>query len=433
VNDRHYFPIDDQRSLPIQVFWLFVISDLISKTPDFICKRSAISDTIRPHLVPDKFNNLVFSIGDPIMALSSYLRPEKRKRLLGGFGALVFVVLVSLGVMANKGWLPSTDPISGKKTGWFGKELPKNASSSWNPLAAPLPTPTLQLSKELIYAGQRLLAVEDANANAAPSADIAVWRPSTGVWYVLDAQQTTATWGTSSTDQPVPGDYDGDGKTDFSVFRESTGEWFIQNSGGGSPTTLTWGASGDTPAPADYDGDGRTDAAVYRPSSGTWYIFQSSTESMTQYTWGVGTDTPVCADYDGDGRADIAVWRPSTGEWSILQSSNGAYVQSTWGASGDTPVPADYDGDGKADTAVFRPTNGNWYINRSTAGSITYTWGQSGDKVVHNDYDADGKVDIGTWRPSTGQWNILKSSDSNLKQHTWGQNGDIPVPAFYRR
>jgi hypothetical protein len=87
-------------------------------------------------------------------------------------------------------------------------------------------TATPVLSKEYVYAGSRLVAVEDANANAAPPADLAVWRPSSGMWYVLGgvagSAQTFAQWGISS-DIPVPGDFDGDGKTDFSIYRPSSG------------------------------------------------------------------------------------------------------------------------------------------------------------------------------------------------------------------
>ena len=119
------------------------------------------------------------------MSLFAPLSAEKRRKIVYGVSAVVICVFVGLGVFAKNGWLPKTDPLSGKKTGWFGQELPKNAGSTWNPLAAPLPTATPQLSKEYIYAGQRLLTVEDANANAAPPADLAVWRED-GQFIALD-------------------------------------------------------------------------------------------------------------------------------------------------------------------------------------------------------------------------------------------------------
>jgi hypothetical protein len=168
------------------------------------------------------------------------------------------MLLLTAGLFAKNGWFPSADPLSGRKTGWFGKELAKNSAGNWNPLAAALPTPTPQLSKEYIYAGSRLLAVVDAGAQEVPPADLAVWRPSSGAWWVLGgqgSQQVTQSWGTNG-DDPVEGDYDGDGKTDFAVFRTSNSTWYFINSSTNTTSGYTFGASGDVPAQADYDGDG---------------------------------------------------------------------------------------------------------------------------------------------------------------------------------
>ena len=88
-------------------------------------------------------------------------------------------------------------------------------------------------------------------------------------------------------DVPVPADYDGDARTDFAVFRNSTGEWFILNSGSATLTTTTWGAPtlGDVPVATDYDGDGRADIAVYRKTSGEWFVNNSSS-GFKLTTWG---------------------------------------------------------------------------------------------------------------------------------------------------
>ena len=59
------------------------------------------------------------------------------------------------------------------------------------------------------------------------------------------------------------GDYDGDGKTDIAVWRPSTGVWYaLPSSNPSSYTTRQWGISSDIPTPDDFDGDGKAEVAV---------------------------------------------------------------------------------------------------------------------------------------------------------------------------
>jgi uncharacterized delta-60 repeat protein len=199
-------------------------------------------------------------------------------------------------------------------------------------------------------------------------------------------------WG-SFGDIPIGGDYDGETQrfnnlfrksTELAIFRPSTGDWWIYNRSNNTSYAVHWGANGDKPVPADYDYDGITDYAIYRPSTGAWWVHRSSDDSYFTLQFGTATDIPLTGDFDGDGRADFTVYRPSEGNWYQYLTTEGFRVV-RFGLPTDIPVPGDYDGDGRHDVAVFR--QGVWYILQSTEGLKIVQWGNATDSPVAVRYD----------------------------------------------
>jgi minor extracellular serine protease Vpr len=266
-------------------------------------------------------------------------------------------------------------------------------------------------------------------------ADLSVFRPSTGNWY-LSRSSDNAFIGVqfgANGDLIAPADFDGDGKTDISVFRPSDGGWYRLNSSNNTFTPVQFGASGDLPAPGDFDGDLKADICVYRPSAGSWFRINSSNNQFIAAQFGVAEDKPLVGDFDGDGKSDLALFRPSNGTWYRINSSNDTFSPNQFGAPGDLPVAADYDGDGKTDLAVYRSSIGDWYIINSGNSSFTgLHFGATEDLPAPADYDGDGKSDLVVFRPSSGTWYLLRTT-AGFTGIQFGATGDIPAPnAFIR-
>lgn len=224
-------------------------------------------------------------------------------------------------------------------------------------------------------------------------------------------------------------DFDGDGRSDYAVFRPSTGQWFLRYSSTGATASFYWGMQGDIPVPANVSGDARAELIVYRPSNGTWYIRNSDGTSRS-VQWGVNGDHPVPMDWNNDGKAELAVYRPPAvggttyGMWYILASDGLTYTWIEWGEYGDCPLVGDFNGDGKTDIAQYRGTNGTWYIvyNNLTTGS--YQWGVWGDiPIVQKN---SGKHLLTVWRPSTNTFYSKNAVTGATSTVTWGEPGDIP-------
>ncbi|MBK8466183.1 MAG: VCBS repeat-containing protein [Chloracidobacterium sp.] len=263
-------------------------------------------------------------------------------------------------------------------------------------------------------------------------ADIAVFRPAGGIWYLHQSSAgfKGAQFGQNG-DKAVAADYDGDGRSDLAVFRDGT--WFRLDSSTNTFQATVFGLENDVTVPADYDGDGKDDIAVFRPSTGYWYQMQSRTGAFAAVTFGMNGDVPMPADYDGDGKADINVFRPSNGTWYRINSLTNSFFGIQFGSPADKAVMGDFDGDKKADIAVWRPLNGAWYILRSNGAIYAELFGLSTDIPTSADYDGDGKTDISVYRPSNGTWYRMNSANNSFSAVQFGIGSDDPIQSYYVR
>ncbi len=230
-------------------------------------------------------------------------------------------------------------------------------------------------------------------------ADMAVWRPSTGTWYFLQSSTSYGTitaiqWGANG-DTPLTGDYDGDGSSDLVVYRVSTGSFHVLVSSSGfnrdaallgnsaANITVALGGYANDPVVGDFTGNGKDDFATVWQLVRFWTFKDSNNVMLSSLPWGEPGDTPLACDWDGDSIQDRIIVRVKSNnlfEWYAASATGPVYTE-TFGSLGDLPnCNRDYDGDGQADLRVFRNSTGQWFIRNSVTNEMgTYSFGLPGD------------------------------------------------------
>lgn len=241
-------------------------------------------------------------------------------------------------------------------------------------------------------------------------------------WRILQSGSGTVRevqWGLTN-DQTVPADYDGDGRIDIAVYRNSQGIWYILLSSTGQMRAEFWGlAPNDIAVVGDFDADGINDLTTVRPSTSggaaAWFTRRSSDGTMMVDYWGGGvTGTSdgvfpaISPDIDGDGIRDRMVVRDpnsaATGDqitYFIQRSSDRSMFAMPWGLDTDGRAFGDFDGDGKTDLAARRNISGQliWFIllssnNYNPTQARIVHWGMTGDALAAEEPEDSATIAI---------------------------------------
>jgi len=239
----------------------------------------------------------------------------------------------------------------------------------------------------------------------------------------------------------VSGDFNGDGKTDFIIHNSQSGALFTATGDPFNPFTITWlwtpgynwGNWGDPGAeiiPGDFNGDGKTDFIIHNACYAALYIAtgrpadpfthgQLWNPSFNTDGWAdTPTETIIPADFNGDGMTDFIVQTPqrvalytATGSpanpFTVTWLWTPGVNYCGWGDPSAEIIPEDLNGDGKVDfimhnaryAAVFTAT-GNPAVPFTcrqlwNPGFNADGWADTAaETIIPGDFNGDGLTDF---------------------------------------
>ncbi len=144
---------------------------------------------------------------------------------------------------------------------------------------------------------------------------------------------------------PAPADYFGSGQTDIAAYLPAYGVYAIRNPATGADQIIPFGIAGfdaagnpnSIPVPGDYDGAGRTEIAVYIPSLAELVYRPAAGGPDVVESFGLPGDGQTLmapGDYDGSGQTELAAYLPRYGVFVYRPARGGPDVVEPFGIAG---------------------------------------------------------------------------------------------------
>ena len=275
-------------------------------------------------------------------------------------------------------------------------------------------------------------------------ADVFLYSRATGGWtrYQWDGSLVTLQTGVSTPGMTViPGDLNGDQRSDLFAYDTRTGIWAysISASDGTVRFTEAVGDPGWVPTVVDLNGDGRSDVFLYNPQSGEWaqWIINATTLLFSERRGHFNPGWTVYrARFDSNTRDDLFLYNArsksvdsNAGKWVRVFTQADLTFTAKAGATvwpaGATILPVDFSGDGLSEVFSLSPT-GTWTVATFSATGVTYTSGSwtPGWQVFRGEFSGDRVPDLLLVKPATGEYRVAirKATAFDIVAGTWSKN-----------
>ena len=205
----------------------------------------------------------------------------------------------------------------------------------------------------------------------------------------------------------VAGDFNGDGIAEMAVFFD--GYWLVDLNGNGvwddDDLWIKMGSENDQPIVGDWDGDGKTDIGVFGPEwPGDLNAMRKEPGLPTDLNQKVSLRPTNVPPDPQDAPAGLRAMKHTNRGRVRLDVVDHVF---RYGAESDRAIVGDFNGDGTKQIGVYR--NGTWHIDYNGNGQWdaedieAKTNHKEGDIPIVGDFTGEGVDRIGIYTPSTGR------------------------------